>query len=350
MPFETAVAKTIEYLSLPSVVGHEQHFFRYLKQDFVKLGLTVTQHEGILEISGNVPRSNIISAHVDRHGLISMGGGQYAYAAQYVREEKYGEENEPSKKTLEAISDRFEGELMYAYDPQNGDRLGEGTIRSCDPCMDNGNSIFYVNGMKDMPENIPVGYARLAKQDGDIVKGQIDNVISLGVIYVLFQNGFQGTALLSAEEEIGKSWIHIQNWLEKEKIETQDLIILDTSPYREREPIDNNMVILRNRDKSAEFNPALVEKIKQRCKTLGLYYQVKDEYFLAQGLAIKDLGSTELGRLVQNSNGKFSGATVQIPTLEYHTSYETTTKGCIESYYSLLQNILITEPIHEGHV
>lgn len=110
------------------------------------------------------------------------------------------------------------------------------------------------------------------------------------------------------------------------------------------------MVILRNRDKSAAFNPTLVKKIKQRCETLGLAYQVKDEYFLAQGLEIKDLGSTELGRLVQNSDGTFSGATVQIPTLEYHTSYETTTKGCIESYYSLLQNILITDPIHEGHV
>lgn len=346
MPFETVTAKTIEYLSVPSVVGHEQHFFRYLKQDFEKLGLSVTQHNGILEISGAVPYSSIISAHVDRHGLISIGGGQYAYAAQYVRERKYDEENEPSRKTLKAISARFEGELMYAYDPNNGDRLGEGTIRDCAPCMKNGDSVFYIDGMKDMAENIPVGYARLAELEGDTLKGQIDNVLSLGIIYVLFQNGFQGTALLSAEEEIGKSWIHIQNWLEAKNIESQELIILDTSPYRETFPIDENRVILRNRDKSAEFNADLTRKVKERCEALNLPYQVKDAYFLGQGLEIKDLGSTELGRLIQNSNGRFSGATVQIPTLEYHTSYETTTKGCIESFYALLHDILVLDPVY----
>jgi putative aminopeptidase FrvX len=347
MPFETVCLKTVEYLSVPSVVGHEEHFFRYLKNDFEKLGLTVTQHDGILEISGAKPKSQIISAHIDRHGLISMGNGQYAYAAEYVREEKYGEENRPTRKTLEAISDRFEGEIMLAYDPKTGDRLGEGTIEDCEACMANGDSVFYVRGMKDMPANIPVGYSRLARSDGDFLKGQIDNVVSIGVIYVLFQNGFQGTAILSAEEEIGKSWIHIQNWLEKENIESKNLIIIDTSPYRESEPVDNHIVVLRNRDKSAEFNKELVERIKKRCEGLNLPFQIKDEFFLSQGLEIKDLGSTELGRLVDNTKGKWSGATIQIPTTEYHTSYETTSKGCIESFYALLQNILITDPIVE---
>jgi putative aminopeptidase FrvX len=345
MPFETVTLKTIEYLAVPSVVGHEQHFFKYLKQDFENLGLKVTQHKGILEICGTNPRSNIISAHVDRHGLISVGDGQYAYAAQYVREEKYDEENNPSKKTLEAISGRFEGEIVFAFDSKNGERLGEGTIESCEASMENGDSIFHVHDMPHMPKDTPIGYARSAKSDGKNLKGQIDNVISLGAIYALFQNGFQGTAILSAEEEIGKSWIHIQNWLLAQHIETKNMIIIDTSPYREKGPIEKKMVILRNRDKSAEFNPALVQKIKTRCEELNLPYQVKDEYFLGQGLQIKDLGSTELGRLVQNSEGHFSGATVQIPTREYHTSYETTTKGCIESFYALLQSILVTDPI-----
>ena len=345
MPFETVALKTVEYLAVPSVVGHEGHFFKYLKQDFEKLGLTTHQHEGILEVCGSNPTSNIISAHVDRHGLISVDEGRYAYAAQHVLEGKYGEENIPSRRTLEAISKRFEGEIVLAYDPNTGDKLGEGTIKSCEASMDNGDSIFYIDGMKPMPKDTPVGYARSTVSNGDVLKGQIDNVVSLGIIYALFQNGFQGTALLSAEEEIGKSWIHIQNWLEKQKIETQELVIIDTSPYRETGPTDNGMVVLRNRDKSAEFNPELVQKIKLRCEDLDLPYQVKDEYFLGQGLKISDLGSTELGRLIQNSNGKFSGATVQIPTMEYHTSYETTSKGCIENFYTLLQSVLITDSV-----
>ena len=345
MPFETVVLKTIEYLAVPSVVGHEAHFMRYLKADFKKLGLTIENHDGVLEISGNKPLSLIISAHADRHGLISMGEGQYTYAAQHVKQEKYGEENNPSKATLKAVSERFEGEVVFAYDPETGDLLGEGEIESCAACMDNGDSIFYVRGMDPMPKNTPLAYGRSAVADGDNLKGQIDNVVSLGVIYVLFQNGFQGTALISTEEEIGKSWIHITGWLKKKQIETQEMIIIDTSPYREAAPVEGNVIVLRNRDKSAEFNNILVQKIKQRCTDLLLPFQMKDEYFLSQGLETKDLGSTELGRIVENTNNKWSGATVQIPTIEYHTSYETTSRGCIESYYALLHNILVSDPV-----
>lgn len=345
MPFNTVVAKTIEYLAVPSVVGYETHFFNYLENDFRKLGMHIERHDGVLEVSGKEPLSSIVSAHIDRHGLISIGDGKYAYAAQYIKEQKYGEPNAPSQKTLEAISDRFEDELVFAYDANTGERLGEGTIKDCDPCIANGDAIFHVEGMAHMPAGTPVGYARSAKSDGAYLKGQIDNVVSLGVIYTLFQNGFQGTAIFTVEEEIGKSWIHIKNWLEKKKIETQNLVIIDTSPYREAAPVDGGLIVLRNRDKSEAFNTTLVQKFKQRCTDLLIPFQVKDEYFLAQGLEIKDLGSTELGRIVQNSNNKWSGATVQIPTIEYHTSYETTSRLCIENYYAFLQNILITHKI-----
>lgn len=349
MPFETVVLKTIEYLAVPSVVGHEKTFSQYLEEDFNNLGLTVQQHEGVLEITGANPSSAIISAHIDRHGLISIGNGQYAYAAQHVRRQKYNEDSNPTKKTLEAIADRFEDERVFAYNPETGNRLGEGVIKPCEDCMNDGDSLFTVEGMEAMPKNTPVAYARSAKSNGKLLRGQIDNVVSLGVIYVLFQNGFQGTAFLTSEEEIGKSWVHLQNCLEKKKIESQDLIIIDTSPYRETDQVNNNMVVLRNRDKSGIFNEDLVSTIKKRCAYLSIPFQMKDEYFLEKGLGIPDLGSTELGRIVENTNGKWSGATVQIPTIEYHTSYETTTRGCIESYYALLQSLLVTDHFKTSH-
>jgi putative aminopeptidase FrvX len=345
MPYETVVLKTIEYLAVPSVVGHEQHFLRFLEEDFKNLGLSVKKHDGLLEISGAKPQSNIICAHVDRHGLISMGDGQYGYAAQYVRRHKYNEESKYVDKTLEAISARFDDEIVFAYNPETGEKMGEGIIKRCTPCMEEGNSYFSVDGMEVVPKDIPLAYARSARSNGKLLKGQIDNVVSLGVIYVLFQNGYQGTALLSCEEEIGKSWIHITNWLQKQKIETKNLFILDTSPYRETDQVNNNMVVLRNRDKSGIFNADLTNKIKMRCAFLHLPFQVKDEYFMDKGLDIPDLGSTELGKIVLNSENRWSGATIQIPTIEYHTSYETTTRGCIESYYALLQNILVNDPI-----
>ena len=64
-------------------------FIDFLKQDFEKLGINVTAHKGVLELSGKAPRSAIISAHIDRHGLISMGEGHYGYAAEYIKENKY---------------------------------------------------------------------------------------------------------------------------------------------------------------------------------------------------------------------------------------------------------------------
>lgn len=345
MPFNTVVTKTIEYLAVPSVVGHEKHFIKFLKNDFEKLGLEVKEHDGVLEVSGHEPCSTIISAHVDRHGLISMGHGHYGYAADYIKENKYDAEETPTQKMLEAIGERFNGETMMAYDPKTGEKLGEGIISSAEPDMIEGNCIFNVEGIKDLPENIPMAYARTAVSDGTYLKGQIDNVVSLGIIYALFQNGFQGTALLTCEEEIGKSWIHITDWLTLHHIETQELIIIDTSPYRESAPVEAGCVVLRNRDKSAAFNPILTAKIKQRCVDQLIPFQFKDEYLTALGAEESGLGSTELGRIIQNSKGRWAGTTIQIPTTEYHTSYETTSRDCIERYYSLLQNILVNEKI-----
>lgn len=345
MPYNTVVTKVIEYLNVPSVVGHEQHFIKFLQKDFENLGLNVIKHDGVLEVSGHHPKSIIISAHVDRHGLISIGNNQYGYAAEYIKEKKYGEEATPTHKTLMAIGDRFKEEKVMAYDPITGEKLGEGEISSDDPRMIDDNCIFHINGIDNLPPNIPIAYARTAVSDGTHLKGQIDNVISLGVIYTLFQNGFQGTALLTCEEEIGKSWIHITDWLENNKIETKELIIIDTSPYREVAPVEGGLVILRNRDKSAIFNSDLTAKIKQRCIDKLIPFQFKDEYLTILGTPTSGLGSTELGRIIQNSNGRWSGTTIQIPTTEYHTSYETTSRECLERYYALLQNILVNEKI-----
>ena len=345
MPFDTVVLKTIEYLNMPSVVGHEGFFLEYLKNDFALLGLHVKKTNGVLEISGSDPLSNIITAHTDRHGLISVGGDRYAYAAQLIKEQKYGEMSSPTARTLKAIQERFIGEDVYAYCPKTGHDLGKGTIMGTEIHPLSEQSYFTIDGMVIDNPDIPIAYARNAEAQGNLLRGQIDNVVSLGVIYTLFQNGFLGTALLTTEEEIGKSWTHLRNWMIEKDIETERLYVLDTSPYREKNPIQENQIVLRNRDKSGIFNPRLAEEIKTRCEKLGLPYQVKDEYFLSQGLEIKDLGSTELGRLVMETDGRWNGATIQIPTTEYHTSYETTSRGCIESFYRLLSDLLIENPL-----
>lgn len=99
---ETVIAKTMEYLAVPSVVGHEQFFIDYLKKDFEAIGMQGVKHHGLLEIHGDKPHAAIVCAHIDRHGLISLGKGEYAYAAQFIREIKYGEANRASRRELRA--------------------------------------------------------------------------------------------------------------------------------------------------------------------------------------------------------------------------------------------------------
>ena len=342
---EMVIAKTMEYLGVPSVVGHEQFFVNYLKKDFESIGLTASRHEGILEIHGAKPHSAVLCAHIDRHGLISLGKGEYAYAAQYIREIKYGEPNRSSRRELENLGKRFAGESVYAYDPHTGERLGEGIIEVCHPLMLMGEALFFIQGMKAMKHDIPVAYARTAREQDGYLKGQIDNALSIGVIYALYKNGYQGTTLLSCEEEIGKSWVHLAAHLKAARMENKTLLVIDTSPFVDAAPIDQGMIVLRNRDMSAKFNPALVGALKTRCSVLEIPYQVKDEVLLAKGKSVSQLGSTELGRLIQNTKKKWSGATVQVPTMTYHTSNETTSRLAIRNYYRFLKNILIDDPL-----
>jgi putative aminopeptidase FrvX len=337
--------KTKEYLSVPSVVGHEKAFMDYIAKDFESAGFNVFLHEGLISVQGQEPNSLIICAHLDRHGLISLGNDEFVYAAQYMKEIKYGESNISSRKQIENIAKRFEGEHIYAYNPETGEQITHGTIDACYPNMINNDALFHVQGIKDLEQNIPLAYARQASYENGLLKGQIDNVISLAVVYALYQNGYQGTALLTCEEEIGKSWIHIADYLNQMDIKTSRLIVLDTSPYNEEEIIEKGPIILRNRDKSEIFNAELVNQLKARCNSLSLPFEVKDEMLLARGKDISDLGSTELGRLVHETNGRWSGVTVQIPTLMYHTSNETTTTKAITHFYNFLHNILIEDKI-----
>lgn len=341
-PTQQIIDKTIEYLNIPAVVGHEYAFLSILMQDYKNMGLRVDNYDNLICVYGENKYDTILSAHLDRHGLISIGNGEYAYAGQYVREIKYGQNDRASQKGLENIQDRFIGEKVYAYDPRSLRHLGEGTITKCDTTIsENGDAIFNIDGMNDLPINTPVAYSRPAKYHNGFLKGQIDNALSLATIYTLYKNGYQGAALLTTEEEIGKSWSHMQDFLTEEAIHSDKLLVLDTSPYAEHRFVNDGYVILRTRDKSAKFNTKLGNAIALHCESLDLPYHFKDVYLQSKGKTIDELGSTELGRLVAGTAAQWTGASIQIPTLAYHTSYETTTKKAIKNFYRLLEDITI---------
>ena len=341
---QNIITKTSEYLEIPATVGHEGPFMEYLAKDFRELGLNIYASERHLIVQGSEGTKSIITAHIDRHGLIGISPTEFAYAAQYVKEINYGEDNRLAAQEIINISNRFDGEKVVAYDSETGKIIGHGEIDFCERCSAGGDAIFRIKGLGDVPPNTPIAYARDGEHIDGHYKGQIDNTLSLGVIYELYKNGYQGTTIFACEEEIGKSWIHIAQALEDENVETRNLLVLDSSPFKvDSVPMENGHLILRNRDMSAEFNPELVSKLKQQCESLGIPYTVKDEYLLAEGKEIHQIGSTELGRLIKHTHGKYSGATIQVPTFMYHTSYETTTEKAIDNYYYFLKHILIDQ-------
>ena len=73
---------------------------------------------------------------------------------------------------------------------------------------------------------------------------------------------------------------------------------------------------------------------------------MKDEVIEAQNAQLledakpKKLGKTELGRVIQHTSGRFNGATVQLPTTDYHSNHETTSELALSNYYEALKRLL----------
>ena len=179
---------------------------------------------------------------------------------------------------------------------------------------------------------------RLQIADG-LISAQLDNVVSAALLIYLFQQGFQGTGLFTAQEESGRSWRYTLSWFQRERLTTQRLVVLDTSPYATREDADAQQVTLRHCDANGPFAAAMTQELVDRCEALGITYGFKDEYIEAQNqLRGKSypLGRTELGRVAAATDGAINGTTLQIPTTEYHTAGETASLSAIAAVLQLL--------------
>ncbi len=94
--------------------------------------------------------------------------------------------------------------------------------------------------------------------------------------------GFQGTAIFTAQEEAGRSWRYALAWFQRERLTTQRLLVLDTSPYPSREAADAQQIVLRKQDAGGFFAEALTQEIAAKCDSLGISYSFKDQYVLQQ--------------------------------------------------------------------
>ena len=314
-----------------------------LRRELEELDISVERHSGILVARGGDPDGVILSAHVDRNGLVCTGPNEFQYAAFIAGNRGELTGDSVSEQMVATIADRFTGQRVQAHLPYTGTYVGQGTITRGFLCPKRLNLIFELDGLDYLEPGTPVAFLdRLALTETH-VSAQLDNVISVALIIDLYRKGFQGTALFTAQEEAGRSWRYALEWLQRESISTHRLLVLDTSPYPDQATAALQDLVLREKDASGAFDPAFTSEIANRCDEIGIRHSYKDEWIEQQNLSREkpySLGRTELGRLAAASDGQINGTTLQIPTTGYHTAKETASLSSIKASIALLSTFI----------
>ena len=337
------------FLDTPSVVGAENLLQKQIEQECTKLGLKTKHYLGLTQVEGTNPDSHCISIHIDRHGLACTGPNEYQYAAFLA---KYGYDNRVdsiSKQTYNILLERFIDQAVFAYAPHSGEKYGNGKISSASYWPERENVFFEIENIGEVPTGYAIAYEQELQNDGSHIAAQLDNVLMLAVALDLFKSGYQGTALFTCQEEAGRSWYYIREYFLRKKTSPKNLLILDTSPFDDQKTADNQGIVLRNKDTSASFNSEFTEKIAQSCQDLNLKFSFKDEYIdqknallTKAGNSTLSYGRTELGRLIQGTNGNITGTSIQVPSTGYHTDSEKVSINLVEDCIKLLQSILLS--------
>jgi putative aminopeptidase FrvX len=335
----------------PSVVGAEHPFFLSLKRELDEIGVKTTLYDGLLVAEGNDPNRGMLSAHIDRHGLICTGPNEFQYAAFMTQNRADLTGDSVSEQTYMAIAERFKQQSVLAYEPWSGSYLGMGTIDNAYICERRKNLVFEVKGLEHLLPGTPVAFVDTLTHKNGLLSAQLDNVFSAAVIVYLYRRGYQGTAFFTAQEEAGRSWRFLLEWFQRFNTNTDRLLVLDTSPYPSREHAERQHIVLRHRDANAVFGSPLTKEIEQLCAQLDISYSFKDSYLEEANQKLSDagmkkssLGSTEMGRIIVASEGMIQGTTLQIPTTGYHTTSETVSVDAVGKMLELLKTMYIDRP------
>lgn len=327
----------------PSVVGSEHSFFSVLQRELEDRGAHVTWYEGLLVAQGTKPLSTMYSAHIDRHGLICTGPNEFQYAAFIAANRTDLLDNSVSEQLMTKITERFQNESVFAYEPWSGVYRGHGVINNSYICEYRNNLIFGIDGLESVVAGTPIAFKTMLEISNGRLSGQLDNVLSAAVLVHLFSLGFEGTAFFTAQEEAGKSWRYLLEWFRRFGGETNRLFVVDTSPFPDIEVANNQLLILREKDAHASFNKETTKMIEGLCQRNNISYLYKDRYIeednerlISRGEKPRSMGNTELGRIIAASNRLVDGTTIQVPTIGYHTTNESVSVESVKALMDLL--------------
>ncbi|MFP4519679.1 MAG: hypothetical protein ACLFQ5_09495 [Oceanicaulis sp.] len=338
--FARILAKTNEYLDFPSVVGHETPYLDHLARDFETLGASVERPRNLCVVRLNDAAGPVFLAHVDRHGAVTAEDGAPVYAAHAVKNTKYGDSATPSAEFAETISKRYAGAEMFAYDRRTGGRIAYGDVTGA--TLDGqGRLTLNLREMPALEPGTPLAFARaLDRSQAGYVSGQLDNPVSAAALRVAAEFGFKGVIVFTAEEEIGRSAAHFLEWADSGGIAPgRELVVLDTTPFDDGAAALAGAVILRRRDATARFDVDAVRRLESAASGGGAPIIFKDSFIerendarARRGQSPKSMGLTELGRIARESDGRYTGATLQLPTFNYHSNNESTTPRALTAF------------------
>jgi hypothetical protein len=337
--FARVLAKTCEYLDFPAVVGHETPFLDHVARDFEGLGATIERPRNLIVVRLKNP-GPVFLAHGDRHGAVIDEDGAAVYAAYAVKNAKYDGAPAPSESFARSLGERHAGEEVFAYDRKTGGRIAYGDIEGAH--LDaHGRPVFTLKAMPALPPGTPIAFSRsLDRSQTGYVAGQLDNPVSIAALRIAAELGLGGTILVTAEEEIGRSADHMLGWAKAGGLApTRDLVVCDTTPFDDGAAALAGAVILRRRDATASFDAEQIARLEAAATRAHAPMIFKDSFIerenearARRGQAPKSMGMTELGRITADSKGTYTGATLQLPTFNYHTNRESTTPRALTAY------------------
>ncbi len=317
------IKKLYHFLETPSVTLFEKPFYNLLLNEFSFENYDTVSHKDYLAF---IPKKNagnmVISAHMDRLGLVSAS--REILYSNYYGYKFYGVDYKPSL----LVGNRFINQNVFAYDNATGKTLKHGKVKGCSISPENGELVFDVNGFQndDMPALQPIGYSNKFIEEKDELKGQLDNALSIALIYALLKNNIRHTILLTTQEEIGKSWKFIHDFLEERQLKS--VVTIDTINIEGIADFNTTDIVLRRSDDLADFDVGLANKLINFADKNKFRYYVKAK----NPKLIVDV--TEVGRLANESNYKFNGATIQFPIINYHKTNETVKTNCVKAVCS----------------
>jgi putative aminopeptidase FrvX len=245
---------------------------------------------------------------------------------------------------MSKVTGRFNHEEVYAYEPWSGIYRGKGVITKSYVCEYRNNLIFEIDGLEGVVAGTPIAFKDQLHLVNNRLEGQLDNVISAAALVHLFDHGFKGTAFFTAQEEAGKSWRYLLEWFRRFGGSTNRLFVVDTSPFPNIEAANKQLLVLREKDANATFNPDSTKLLEALCEKNNISYLYKNRYVeeentkrAEQGLPPSSLGSTELGRIIAASNGLVDGTTIQMPTIGYHTMHESASVESVDAFLDMLK-------------